>query len=154
MQDFNYLFTNAFELTIEVSCCKYPLSSRLLLEWENNINSIFSYVEKADSGIKGRVVDLDDEPVAEANVLVRRDGEGWRESWLTTNKDGYFWRMLVPGNYSVAVVVPTDKANPQLVQNVSVMGVEIGPTNLGDIKMDQSTSDTTEELSNAIDKMF
>ena len=30
MQDFNYDFTNAMELTIEVSCCKYPERNRLL----------------------------------------------------------------------------------------------------------------------------
>ena len=39
MQDFNYDFSNAMEITIEVSCCKYPNRERILIEWENNIKS-------------------------------------------------------------------------------------------------------------------
>ena len=152
MQDFNYLFTNAFELTMELSCCKYPLNNRLLPEWENNINSLLSYVEKANTGVRGRVVSKDGVPVAEANVLVKKNDEGWRESWLTTNQDGNFWRMLVPGNYSVALVDSSDKAHPQLIENVSVQ--ENTPTILEDIVMDNDTSTVTQELSDTIFKMF
>ena len=155
MQDFNYLFTNAFELTIELSCCKYPLNSRLLPEWEANVNSLLSYVEKANTGIKGRVVATEggkEVPVYEANVLVKKEDEGWRESWLTTNRDGYFWRILVPGNYSVAVVDTSDIAHPQLVQNVQVL--EGMPALLENIVMDSATSTATQELSDTISKMF
>ena len=55
MQDFNYDFTNAMELTIEVSCCKYPKRDRLLPEWQNNVRSLISYVEQAQTGIRGFV---------------------------------------------------------------------------------------------------
>ena len=55
MQDFNYDFTNAMELTIEVSCCKFPKRERLLTEWENNVYSLISYVEQAQNGIRGFV---------------------------------------------------------------------------------------------------
>ena len=40
MQDFNYLFSNAFEITVEMSCCKYPPVSKMADEWENNKNSL------------------------------------------------------------------------------------------------------------------
>jgi len=36
MQDFNYLFAGTMEVTVEVSCCKYPHARKLLGEWENN----------------------------------------------------------------------------------------------------------------------
>ena len=55
MQDFNYIFSNAMELTIEVSCCKYPKKSALLQEWEHNMQSLIELVEQAHIGIKGIV---------------------------------------------------------------------------------------------------
>ena len=55
MQDFNYVFSNAMELTIEVSCCKYPKRTHLLQEWNHNIKSLIELVEQAHIGIKGLV---------------------------------------------------------------------------------------------------
>ena len=50
------------------------------------MNSLVSYLEKANTGVRGRVVDQDGKPVKEANILVKRDDNPWRDSWLTTNK--------------------------------------------------------------------
>ena len=55
MQDFNYIFSNAMELTIELSCCKYPKRTHLLQEWNHNIKSLIQLVEQAHIGIKGLV---------------------------------------------------------------------------------------------------
>ena len=55
-------------------------------------------------------------------------------------------------NCSVAVVDPSDKVHPQLVENVQV--VEGTPTLLPDIVMDNATSTATQELSDTISKMF
>ena len=60
--------------------------NRLLHEWESNVNSLVSYLEKANTGVRGRVVDQEGKPVKEANILVKRDDKPWRDSWLTTNK--------------------------------------------------------------------
>jgi hypothetical protein len=57
MQDFNYLFSNCIEITIEISCCKYPQVGNLTLEWVNNVDSILGYLEMAHMGIKGNVLD-------------------------------------------------------------------------------------------------
>ena len=74
MQDFNYIFSNAMELTIEVSCCKFPKRSVLLQEWEYNIKSLIELVEQAHIGIKGVVTrgSVNGPRVANAKIFVRK----------------------------------------------------------------------------------
>ena len=74
MQDFNYIFSNAMELTIEVSCCKYPKKNHLLKEWEANLKSMIAFVEQAHIGIKGIVTrgSPNGPPVENARIFVRK----------------------------------------------------------------------------------
>lgn len=46
MQDYNYLKGNCLEITMELSCCKYPPASELRTEWENNRESLLAYMEQ------------------------------------------------------------------------------------------------------------
>lgn len=46
MQDYNYVWASCFEITLELSCCKYPPASQLLQEWENNRESLITLIEK------------------------------------------------------------------------------------------------------------
>lgn len=36
MQDFNYVWNGCMEITLELSCCKYPLAQELPYYWEEN----------------------------------------------------------------------------------------------------------------------
>lgn len=112
MQDFNYVFTNAMELTIEVSCCKYPSRERLLVEWENNLDSLLSFIEQAQRGIKGTVVDVNGNGVEHAHVLVRKLGSDifWRKKRVITASGGRFWRILMPGQYKVKATNATHQS--------------------------------------------
>ena len=51
MPDFSYLYSNAFEITIELSCCKYPSSENNSLgkEWDNNREALLTYMEMVNS---------------------------------------------------------------------------------------------------------
>ena len=57
MQDFNYFYSNCIELTFELSCCKYPEVEALALEWKLNLKSMLGFIESAQMGLKGLVID-------------------------------------------------------------------------------------------------
>ena len=101
MQDFNYLFSNSFEITIEMSCCKYPPVSKLAEQWSLNKNSLVRYLLKGHTGIKGIVLDANDNPVQNAKVIVKG-----RAKEVFTTERGEYWRILVPGTYSVRAMAP------------------------------------------------
>ncbi|XP_034139680.1 carboxypeptidase D isoform X2 [Drosophila guanche] len=97
MQDFNYAFSNCFELTIELSCCKYPAASTLPAEWQRNKGSLMQLLKQAHIGIKGLVQDANGYPIGDANIIVA----GLDEKPIRTSKRGEYWRLLTPGLYSV-----------------------------------------------------
>ncbi|KAH8419747.1 hypothetical protein KR009_002001, partial [Drosophila setifemur] len=97
MQDFNYAFSNCFELTIELSCCKYPLASTLPEEWRQNKASLLQLLKQAHMGIKGLVRDASGYPIADADVYVA----GLEDKPIRTSKRGEYWRLLTPGLYRV-----------------------------------------------------
>lgn len=46
MNDFSYLHTNCFEITVELSCDKFPHENELPQEWENNKDALLTYLEQ------------------------------------------------------------------------------------------------------------
>lgn len=46
MNDFSYLHTNCFEITVELSCDKFPHENELPQEWENNKEALLTYLEQ------------------------------------------------------------------------------------------------------------
>lgn len=46
MQDYNYIYGNCLEITMELSCCKHPNSNELRKEWDLNRESLLAYMEK------------------------------------------------------------------------------------------------------------
>ncbi|NWH69151.1 CPXM1 carboxypeptidase, partial [Geococcyx californianus] len=67
------LHTNCFEITVELSCDKFPHVSELPAEWENNRESLLLYMEQVHRGIKGVVRDGDTNQGI-ANAIISVDG--------------------------------------------------------------------------------
>ncbi len=134
MQDFNYVFSNCFEITIELSCCKYPTASTLQQEWLNNKRSLISYLQAVHMGVKGLVTDQQSgEAVPGALIEVQGIDYG-----VKTSMNGEYWRLLLPGKYSLQV---TATGYQNLDLDVTV--VNDGPTVL-DVKMIRSLPDNPE----------
>ncbi|KAM9800935.1 adipocyte enhancer-binding protein 1 [Neosynchiropus ocellatus] len=96
MNDFSYLHTNCFELSVFLGCDKFPHESELPLEWENNRESLLSFMEQVNRGIKGVVRDVEGSLLGNATISV----EGIRHD-VKTAAGGDYWRLLNPGEYKV-----------------------------------------------------
>lgn len=46
MQDWNYLHTNCFEVTIELGCVKYPMAKDLPTYWEQNRRALLQFMHQ------------------------------------------------------------------------------------------------------------
>lgn len=44
MQDYNYLETNCFEITLELGCDKYPPAEDLPRYWGDNKKALFNFI--------------------------------------------------------------------------------------------------------------
>jgi len=100
MQDFNYLYTNDMEITLELSCCKFPKRYYLNKEWERNRESLLAYLEQVHRGVRGVVRNSGGEAVEGAVITVEQDS-GLLGKNVTTSSRGEFWRLLLPGTYTI-----------------------------------------------------
>lgn len=119
MQDFNYLHSNAFEITVELSCCKYPSAQdgTLQKEWDNNKEALLSYMElvtrdgthkrqclrdvsfQSHLGVKGLIRDATTRTgISGAMIQV----EGVLHP-VRSVKQGAYWRLLLPGLHNITV---------------------------------------------------
>ena len=115
MEDYNYLHSNCFEITMELSCCKYPMRSELPKEWSNNKEAMMKYMEASHWGMKGVVRDDSGAPVNKAVIRVQGINHN-----ITTTEQGEYWRLLIPGTYTVSVSAlgyqDTSAGRPVVVQ--------------------------------------
>jgi len=105
MQDFNYLGSNDFEITLELGCDKYPPEHLLPIEWDNNREALITYIRQSHLGIKGIVRNArTGEPIAGASVKVKNITDGVNKMInhdILSVKNGEYWRLLTSGTYEV-----------------------------------------------------
>jgi hypothetical protein len=98
MQDFNYWVFGCMEITIELSCCKYPPASDLPTIWAQNKNSLIEYLKLANTGVKGVVYFQNGQPASYLTVQIDA-----REPYFKTSQSGEFYRILLPGTYTLTL---------------------------------------------------
>ena len=96
LKDFSYLFTSNLEISIALNCCKYPKSEYLSKEWENNKESLLTYIEQVHRGIKGRVSADGGGPVSGVDIIVWNTDGTKRLKNVATSEKGEFWKVLIP----------------------------------------------------------
>eukprot|EP01135_Chromosphaera_perkinsii_P001424 Nk52_evm8s168 gene=Nk52_evmTU8s168 len=99
MQDWNYVYTNCFEVLVEMSCCKFPPQASMVSVYNQNCQSMYNYMKKVHSGVKGFVVDENERPIVGAVVTV----VGIEGNTVTTGMFGDYYRLLQAGQFTIKV---------------------------------------------------
>jgi len=98
MQDYNYIWHGCMEVTLELSCCKFPPATELTQFWDDNRNALLQFLGEAHRGVKGFVKDERAKPIEGASMKVKGRDVGFQ-----TTKEGEFWRIILPGIYTMEV---------------------------------------------------
>ncbi|KAL2088232.1 hypothetical protein ACEWY4_017060 [Coilia grayii] len=127
MQDYNYVWQQCLEITLELSCCKFPPERELPSYWEANRPALLAYMQQVHLGVKGQVLDGEGVPVQDAVVEV----EGRKNLCpFRSGPHGEYYRLLLPGNYTFKVTYPGHETL------VETLAVPYGPENFSALMHD------------------
>jgi carboxypeptidase E len=108
MQDFNYLATNCFELTLELGCTKFPENKEIPRYWEENRKALIEFIWQTHIGVKGTVttsVNGKRVPLEGATITAIPIRMGMLTKPINHNimsaKEGDYYRLLNNGNYLI-----------------------------------------------------
>lgn len=96
MQDWIYGLTGGTDITMEIGEDMWPPASQLPTYWSQNQESMLSYLEFAQRGLRGLVTSESGSPL-EAEITVR----GNTKTVHTDPDAGDYYRLLMPGTYTV-----------------------------------------------------
>ena len=138
MQDYNYIWGSCMEITLELSCCKYPSRQDLPRYWRENKNSLLLYLGEVHRGVKGLVTDVNGNVVP--NAVLKIVG---REITFKSSKRGEFWRILMPGVYTIEVSAPGyENVSQQFTVDdgrITLLNVQLSPTGFVSIQQSPKT---------------
>jgi hypothetical protein len=115
MQDYGYFNYGTIELTIEISCCKYPGSNLLENYWNYNRDAMIHLLYQAQRGliliikkksfrknfilgVKGLILNENSQPIPSTEIMIDN-----RRPVVKVTALGEFWRILLPGTYTLKV---------------------------------------------------
>jgi len=108
MQDFNYLATNCFEITLELSCEKFPDASFLEQAWNDNKEALLNFMWQSHIGIKGLITDkATGKPIPDAVIWLTNVTDPKHPILIThpvtSAVGGDYWRLALDGKFNVTV---------------------------------------------------
>ncbi|TNN07349.1 Carboxypeptidase N catalytic chain isoform 2 [Schistosoma japonicum] len=112
MQDYNYLHTNCFEITLELGCKKYPDASELPRYWNENKMALLNYIIQVHRGIKGTVygyvestlIPMENAIIKVTNITNSANPVPILHN-INTDQFGNYYRLLTKGKYIVTALV-------------------------------------------------
>ncbi|HEB60563.1 MAG TPA: hypothetical protein ENJ06_01945, partial [Phycisphaeraceae bacterium] len=114
MQDWLYIYEGGNEVTIELSDNKIPPANQISAFWNDNRESMLSFMETALTGVRGVVTDANTGLPVAATITV----EGRDHAVYTDPDVGDYHRMLLPGTYDLRI--DADGYDPVVFPNVTV----------------------------------
>lgn len=115
-QDWTYLERGDLHFTVELSSVKWPQPQELPRYWADNKESVLRFVERVHSGVWGTITDPAGAPIPRAVVSAwpidaRLHTRGERLADVYTNPEtGCYYRLLVPGTYTLRIDAPGYRA--------------------------------------------
>ena len=98
MQDWNYVWEGDLDITLEQNNVKWPNANLLEQLWDDNKESMISYIEKIHSGLHGLVLSSNNGQPLNADITI----DGIDYNIKTDNQNGDYYRLLTPGEYLVS----------------------------------------------------
>lgn len=148
MQDYNYIWHGCMEVTLELSCCKFPPATELSQFWDDNRNSLLQFLGEAHRGVKGFVKDQAAQPIEGASMKVKGRDVGFQ-----TTKEGEFWRILLPGIYSMEVFAegyqPREVQFAIVEQNPTLLNITLFAENNNAERLEATFNNGLQDLDNA-----
>jgi len=137
MQDWLYIWQGCNQLTIEISDEKWPPYSEISSIWENNRESMLSYMEWSLKGIRGMVTDNKTGKPVFANIRIK----GIDHDVYTDPDVGDYHRMLLPDNYTIDISADgyVSQTISDIIVNsekVCLIDISLCPVSQGDINGD------------------
>ncbi len=108
MQDWNYAFTSNLEITAELGYTKWPPAATLPGYWDDNKESILSYIEYALKGVKGII-----SSVGGGTIAAKVSSFGAAKEIFNDPANGDYHQILLPGDYRL--MASADGYFPQIV---------------------------------------
>lgn len=111
MQDYNYVHSNCFEITLELGCDRFPKESDLKKYWNDNRKALVELLQQVHYGVSGFVKNTKGEILPDATISVAD-----RRHDVTSAKDGDYWRLLVPGSYEITATANNYQPQTHLIE--------------------------------------